>query len=55
MAWDHGRNRKKRRDRRRWDGVSTHGRAYRIARKQRSRKSARHGRKSAFRSHNYKG
>ncbi len=39
MSWDHGRNKKKKRDRRRWDGVSTSGRAARIARKERNRKS----------------
>lgn len=55
MAWTHGRNRKKRRDRRRWDGISTSGRAARIARKERNRKSGRHGRRSALRSHHYKG
>lgn len=55
MAWTHGKNRKKERDRRRWNGVSTSGRAARIARKERNRKSARRGRKSAFRSHGYHG
>ena len=55
MSYSHGRNHKKKRDRRRWNGVSTKGRAARIARKERSRKSARHGRRNAMRSHNYKG
>lgn len=39
MSWDHGHNKKKRRDRRRWNGISTSGRAARIARKERNRKS----------------
>lgn len=45
--------RKKKRDRRRWNGVSTSGRAARIARKQRSRKSARSGWRNPYRSSHY--
>lgn len=54
MAWHKkGRNHRKKRERRRWDGESTSGRAARIAARRRSHKSGRHGRRNPLRSWHY--